>query len=176
LKGTDYDDEDKRAAWFYTTYPPDGYYVDFPNPQYITIKMRVDPCRFYGTSDQCCQGTNESACEDNTVITSGEDIGVAWFTNGYVFSCSYIYSELNLCGTFIEIHIPNDPTIKEAYQITATYSDGFSTEFISTKNLCAGRYEFWWVVRSRNGSTLQYVKPFFSKYPSCIPSQVVSFV
>jgi len=32
LKGTDYDDNEKRAAWFYTMYPPKGYYVDFPNP------------------------------------------------------------------------------------------------------------------------------------------------
>ena len=32
LKGTDYDDPEKRAAWFYTMYPPKGYYVDFPNP------------------------------------------------------------------------------------------------------------------------------------------------
>ena len=54
-------------------------------------------------------------------------------------------------------------------EISKTYSSGFATEFISTKNLCAGRYEFWWVVRSANGSTLQYVKPFFSIYPGCEP-------
>ena len=44
---------------------------------------------------------------------------------------------------------------------------GFNTQYISTKNLCTGRYEFWLVVRTRNGSILQYVKPFFSKYPTC---------
>ena len=52
-------------------------------------------------------------------------------------------------------------------EISSTYASGFKTEFISTKNLCAGRYEFWFVVRSMNGSTLQYVKPFFSEYPTC---------
>ena len=41
----DFDTDEKRAAYFYTQYPPEGYYVDFPNPQYIRIMMRVDPCR-----------------------------------------------------------------------------------------------------------------------------------
>ena len=130
--------------------------------------MRVDPCRLNGITDLCCDGSNESVCEDNTVINSGTDIGIAWFINGFVMHCSDKYSELEICGTFIEIHKPNDPKIEEALMVSKKYSSGFSTEFISTKNLCAGRYEFWWVIRSRNGSTLQYVKPFFSIYPSCV--------
>lgn len=72
-----------------------------------------------------------------------------------------------MCGSYIEIHKPNHSEIEDALPISKKYSSGFSTEFISTKSLCAGRYEFWFVVRSRNGSTLQYVKPFFSIYPSC---------
>jgi hypothetical protein len=58
------------------------------------------------------------------------------------------------CGTYIEIHKPNNPEIEDFYEITTSYSSGFKTEFLSTKNLCAGRYEFWLVIRSRNGSTL----------------------
>ena len=58
-------------------------------------------------------------------------------------------------------------------EIQDTYASGFKTEFISTKNLCAGRYEFWFVVRSMNGSTLQYVKPFFSEYPTCNQKQTL---
>ena len=92
---------------------------------------------------------------------------MAWFTNGFVMRCSERYEEIRVCGTYIEIHKPGNPQIEEAYMLTKTFESGFSTEFISTKNLCAGRYEFWWVLRSRNGSTLQYVKPFFSIYPSC---------
>ncbi len=30
LKGTDFETEEMRAAYFYTQYPPLGYYVDFP--------------------------------------------------------------------------------------------------------------------------------------------------
>jgi hypothetical protein len=143
-------------------YPPKDYYVDFPNPAYVKIKMKVDPCRMKGINDLCCHGSNESVCEDNTIITSGTDIGVAWFINGFIMRCSLEYSELGVCGTYIEIHKPNHSEIEEALEIKRTYSDGFNTEFISTKNLCAGRYEFWFVVRSRNGSTIQYIKPFFS--------------
>ena len=154
LADSDYNSEENRAAYFYTLYPPEGYKVDFPNPRFIKIMMRVDPCRNNGIDDLCCDGSNEAVCEDNTTILSGTDIGVAWFTNGFILRCDEKYSELGLCGTFIEIHKPNDPTIEEDLEISKTYSSGFSTEFISTKNLCAGRYEFWYVIRSRNGSTL----------------------
>ena len=167
LVGTDFENDEQRAAYFYQQYPPEGYYVDFPNPAYIMIMMRVDPCRVNGINDLCCDGSNEAVCEDNTIINSGTDIGVAWFINGFVLHCDEKYQEKGVCGTFIEIHRPNDPTVVDELKISKKYSSGFSTEFISTKNLCAGRYEFWYVVRSRNGSTLQFVKPFFSIYPSC---------
>lgn len=49
---------------------------------------------------------------------------------------------------------------------------GFNTQYISTKNLCTGRYEFWVVVRTRTGRYLQHVKPFFSRYPSCADYQI----
>jgi len=129
--------------------------------------MRVDPCRQFGTNDLCCDGSNEAVCEDNIVINSGTEIGIAWFINGFVMRCAEKYREVGLCGTFIEIHKPNSHVIEESMEISKTYSSGFSTEFISTKNLCAGRYEFWLVVRTLNGSSLQHVKPFFSIYPSC---------
>ncbi len=60
------------------------YRIDFPNPEYFKIEIKMDPCRVYGLTDLCCDGSNEAVCEDNTVITSGTDIGVAWFMSGYV--------------------------------------------------------------------------------------------
>lgn len=116
--------------------------------------MRVDPCRQNGLDDLCCNGSNESVCEDNTSIQSGTDIGIAWFINGFIFQCSETYRKLALCGTFIEIHKPNFSKIEEEMEIAVTFSTGFKTEFISTKNLCAGNYEFWFVTRTRNGSIL----------------------
>jgi hypothetical protein len=128
--------------------------VDFPNPQYVIIKMKVDPCKEKGISDLCCSGSNESVCEDNPSIQSGTDIGLAWFVSGFIFRCMGMYRKLRVCGTFIEIHKPNFSEIEEELEISKTYSTGFTTEFISTKNLCAGNYEFWLVTRTRNGSTL----------------------
>ena len=106
-------------------------------------------------------------CEDNTTIVSGKDVPIAWFIGGYIVQCSEEYRKLGQCGTYIEIHRPNNPKIEEESPILLMFQNGFNTQYISTKNLCTGRYEFWLVVRTRNGSILQFVKPFFSKYPSC---------
>ena len=75
--------------------------------------MKVDPCRNKGSNDLCCDGSNEAVCEDNTSIVSGTDIGIAWLTTGYVLLCSDLYKDTKKCGTFIEIHKPNDETIVE---------------------------------------------------------------
>lgn len=92
LKGTDFEDEESRAAYYYKMYPPINYYVDIPNPRYIKIKMLVDPCRSKA-NDLCCDGSSESVCEDNTRITSGTDIGLAWFVNGFILRCSQLYRD-----------------------------------------------------------------------------------
>ena len=108
--------------------------------------MRVDPCATRVTDDLCCDGSNEGACEDNPEFESGTDIGVAWFLNGYVLHCGETYQETGQCGTYLEIHRPADPTIIDEQQIERSYESGYATEFVSTKKLCAGRYEFWYVV------------------------------
>ena len=136
--------------------------------------MKVDPCRSKGENDLCCDGTNDAVCEDNTSIISGTDIGVAWLMTGYVLQCSQKYTDLGNCGTYIEIHKPNNSTMEEEFRITRSFSSGFATEFISTKNLCAGRYEFWLVLRTKNGKILQHVKPFYSKSPPCTGEKVLS--
>lgn len=128
--------------------------------------MRVNPCA-NKINALCCQQSNESVCEDNTTIISGKDLPIAWFVGGFIVQCSIAYDKREACGTYIEIHRPNNPYIEEAVQIRIPYMSGFNTQYISTKNVCTGRYEFWMVVRTRNGSILQHVKPFFSRYPTC---------
>jgi hypothetical protein len=65
--------------------------------------MLVDPCRDK-SNNLCCDDANEAVCEDNTSITSGVDIGVAWLMTGYVMKCSVTYTATGNCGTYIEIH------------------------------------------------------------------------
>ena len=56
--------------------------------------MKVDPCKINGINDLCCDGSNEAVCEDNPIINSGTDIGIAWFVNGFVLRCAERYQEL----------------------------------------------------------------------------------
>lgn len=97
---------------------------------------------------------NESVCEDNTTIVSSRDVPIAWFMSGFIVQCGGYYDKQGLCGTFIEIHKPNSPDIVEETKIIKNFETGFYTQYVSTKNLCTGRYEFWIVIRTRNGSTL----------------------
>ena len=97
---------------------------------------------------------------------------VAWFTNGYIFHWSDVFEKAEIWGTFIEIHRPTDPRVIEFVQIHKLYRSGYSTEYISTKKLWAGRYELWYVLRSRNGRALQYVKPFYWYEPSWSSEQI----
>ena len=154
--------------YFYRTNGLQTYRMDFLNPQYYKINIKVNPC-VNKTSDQCCQGANEAVCEDNTNVTAGTDVGIAWFMTGYVMQCSPLFTQRGSCGTYLEIHKPNNETIVEELMITTFIANGFNTEFMSSRNLCAGRYEIWLVVRSRNGSILQHVKPFYNDYPTCQP-------
>ena len=166
LAGTEFEVPEIRAQYFYTHNKPKGYKVDFPSPQNFRIYIRVNPCANKRNA-LCCQNSNESVCEDNTTIISGKDVPIAWFVGGYLVQCEKQFSKQGNCGTYLEIHRPNNPKVEEELQIELNFSNGFNTQYISTKNLCTGRYEFWLVVRTRNGSILQYVKPFFSRYPSC---------
>lgn len=109
LNDTEFSDEEVRALYFYTKFPPNGYKVDIPSPKYFKIKMKIDPCRNKGDNDLCCDGANDAVCEDNTSIISGTDIGVAWLMTGYVMTCSGAYTDIGTCGSYIEIHIPNVP-------------------------------------------------------------------
>lgn len=166
-----YATEEGRAMYYYSLNPPKNYVVEFPNPSVYEIRMKINPCEGR-TTDLCCDATNEGACGDDTVFESGEDMVVAWFTNGYIFHCSDVFEKTNNWGTYIEIHRPTDYRVIEFIQVEQLYRSGYSTEFISTKQLCAGRYELWFVIRSRNGKALQHVKPFYSIEPGCTDEQV----
>jgi hypothetical protein len=104
--------------------------------------------------------------EDNTDIVAGKDLEIAWISNNYIPLCQDEFNS-SLCGTFLEIHMPGNPKVLVDYKLNKYYVNGFSTVYLSTKNLCAGRYEIWFVSRVKNDLYLNYVKPFYIMYPSC---------
>jgi hypothetical protein len=109
--------------------------------------------------------------EDNTDIVGGKDLEIAWTSNNYIPICQNEFNN-SICGTFLEIHLPGSPIPLVEYKLNKYHVNGFSTIFLSTKYLCAGRYEIWLVSRIRYDSYLNYVKAFYVMYPSCTCSYI----
>mmetsp|Transcript_63155 Transcript_63155/g.72422 ORF Transcript_63155/g.72422 Transcript_63155/m.72422 type:complete len:306 (-) Transcript_63155:45-962(-) len=166
--------EDKRAEVYYLANPLEDYRVDFPKDLYYLFMIKINPCVGRDT-EMCCQDSGEGGCADEPSIVAGPDMNIAFTTNTYIFHCSdqYTVDFEGGCGTYIEIHRPGNTCALYAKKIQETLCTGFVHTLLTTKTLCAGRYELWWVIRSRSGRTLQYVKPFFVRHPSCTPEQVI---
>ena len=86
--------------------------------------LKVDPCSTK-KNKLCCSNSGADVCEDNKIIVSGRDLPVGWFMSGFVVQCSKDWSKLGECGTYIEIHKPNDPRVLDQVQLLEDYYDGF---------------------------------------------------
>lgn len=49
---------------------------------------------------------------------------------------------------------PLNKTIIADYKINKIFEEDYFFFYLSTKDLCAGKYELWYVVRSRVGSVI----------------------
>lgn len=142
------------------------YRIDFPNPLLYYISIYINPCK--GQNEDLCKSLNNNETfTDNYKITATRDLLLAWFMNNYILKCGNEFANLDSCGTFIEIHRPFDLEIIEQVRLDQYNIQNFVFSYISTKQLCAGKYEIWLVFRARIGKILQYVKPFFVEFPSC---------
>jgi hypothetical protein len=65
---------------------------------------------------------------------------IAWISNNFVPICENEFNNDD-CGSFLEIHMPGNSKILYKYKISDYYVNGFKTVFLSTKQLCAGKYE-----------------------------------
>ncbi len=104
--------------------------------------------------------------EDNPIIEANKDLEIAWIINNFISICENDFNS-DICGTFIEIHTPGNENVIEKFKINKYYTDGYSTMYIPTHELCAGRYELWFVSINRKTKYLHYIKPFYVRYPSC---------
>ncbi len=71
----------------------------------------------------------------------GTDLGIAWIVNGYIPQCENDFRGIEECGTFLEIHRPGITAVVAQTRIETYMKSGYKMEFISTKDLCAGKYE-----------------------------------
>lgn len=182
-----FSDDEKRSKLFYINkhFLMPKYKMAFPNRNYFLIKIAIDPCT--NKKPFCCEGL--AICEDiisnnankkNTIkyedesddeifiksIVGGGDTEIAWIANGILPVCRSDFDD-NECGVFLEIHRPGSEIILVEKKILEDNRNGYKSELISTKNLCSGRYDLFFVFRNRGIFNLMYVKQFFVKYPTC---------
>eukprot|EP01017_Pseudomicrothorax_dubius_P005143 TRINITY_DN11215_c0_g1_i1.p1 TRINITY_DN11215_c0_g1~~TRINITY_DN11215_c0_g1_i1.p1 ORF type:complete len:227 (+),score=32.01 TRINITY_DN11215_c0_g1_i1:195-875(+) len=149
------------------------YTVDIPDPNNYVVDIKVDPCRLL-KPQFCIEGANEALYTNQFNVTGGGDLLVAWFLNVYTIKCGNEFAESDECGTFLEVHRPFDERVLASTRIVLDYSDGYAFDYISLRDICAGRYEIWFVFRMPIGRFIQHIKPFFILSPSCGPDQVIN--
>jgi hypothetical protein len=111
--------------------------------------------------------------DDNTIIVAGRDLEIAWSANNYLPICENEFK--NICGSFIEIHRPGNPEVIESHKISEYSVNGYMSVFMNTYKLCSGRFEIWFVTRMRDYKYINYVKPFYVRYPSCTCETIKKF-
>jgi hypothetical protein len=180
--------DEKRAKFYYSNQKQKvpSYVVSFPNEEYFKLKIKIEPCKSRGESN-CCDGlaicgneivdlgeTKTSSSEDEVIIDSinaGGDMEIAWIANGFLPICVGDFDDKD-CGIFLEIHRPGSDKVLYERKVIRDVSSGYKTEYLSTKDICAGRYDIFFVFRMRKVYNLMYVKPFFVENPSCTCEQV----
>eukprot|EP00744_Colponema_vietnamica_P017759 GILI01024986.1.p1 GENE.GILI01024986.1~~GILI01024986.1.p1 ORF type:complete len:230 (-),score=13.76 GILI01024986.1:209-898(-) len=154
------------------------YAVVLPDPSNFVIRILIDPCRSKLQDDpsafNCCEQSGEAACEDYDEVIAGPDLLFSWTQNAHVVQCNNEFGTRHECGTFIELHRPLNDTQLYEKRLTRSFTSGYAADSISTKGLCAGPYELWWVVRTRNGRVLHAVRGFMVTYPPCSCADILA--
>ena len=111
----------------------------------------------------------------NDGIDAGPDLQVAYFQNAHISTCAGTPFDGNPnCGTYLEIHqaqqVNSTAYLNVITDIPLMQGDtdgGYKTAYMDTTSLCFGDYEVWWVVRTRSGPYVQFIRPFSVISPSC---------
>lgn len=157
---------DLYTHFYYDNHLIPEYVVSFLNKENYQIKIIIDPCK---SNQFCCEDLAICSFENLNII-SKKDLEVAIMLNTFIPICENEFE--GKCGTFLEIHMPGNPLILEKKQLTFYYSSGFKTLFLSSKGLCSGKYEIWFVIRMRGKNYILYVKPFNVLFPSCTCEEI----
>mmetsp|Transcript_36227 Transcript_36227/g.59289 ORF Transcript_36227/g.59289 Transcript_36227/m.59289 type:complete len:344 (-) Transcript_36227:94-1125(-) len=106
-------------------------------------------------------------------------VSFGYTSSAYIVQCGNDYVEDNHCGTFIELHSPDDETILSQTRLEGGFTNGYRTTIIpliyrgdSEKIVCKGDYELWWVQRTLYDFRIQLKKPFYVATPDCTFNQI----
>lgn len=99
---------------------------------------------------------------------------VGYSCTGYITECGSTYQLNGRCGTFLEIHKPDDNEVLSEVQVSGGMHTGFRLTALPlnwkkdpNRLLCRGDYEVWWVQRTRWNSQIEYKKKFRIEDPAC---------
>ena len=169
-----FNDPELYSRFFYTTFNNisiPGYLISYLNYDNYNTHIIINPCKNF--HQYCCE--NYAKCEEENAlnITAKKDLELAYVINNFLPHCDGVFD--GDCGTFIEIHMPGNSLVLQSILIERSFSSGYRTVFISTKNLCSGKYEVWMVIKMKEISFLIYTKPFYVLFPSCKCSELYLF-
>mmetsp|Transcript_20358 Transcript_20358/g.26298 ORF Transcript_20358/g.26298 Transcript_20358/m.26298 type:complete len:344 (-) Transcript_20358:103-1134(-) len=101
-------------------------------------------------------------------------VAFGYSSSAYIVQCGNDFVEDNHCGTFIELHFPDDETILSQTRLEGGFTNGHRTSIMpliyqgdSTKIICQGDYELWWVQRTLYDFRIQLKKKFYVSTPGC---------
>lgn len=102
---------------------------------------------------------------------------IAYKQTGYIVECNNEFKNDPHCGTYIEIHKNNKENkyeILSDIKLKGGFHSGYHDSYISllykgntTRVLCKGEYELWWVQRTRSNFIIERTKVFNVTKPEC---------
>jgi hypothetical protein len=111
------------------------------------------------------------SCVDGKGVKREHCVTVGYSINNYLFQCSDGFDPVK-CGTWLEIHIPNDERVVAERQLPGGFVVGYQVidlpltyKFSPHRVICAGDYEIWWVQRTPSKKMIQYRKKFRVIWP-----------
>lgn len=101
-------------------------------------------------------------------------VAVGYMQTGYITQCFGQYALDNHCGTFLELHEPDNEAILSQTRLLGEYTSGFRTTMLPLffkgdrkRTICKGSYEVWWVQRTKYNFIVQKRKRFKVTHPQC---------
>lgn len=101
-------------------------------------------------------------------------VQIAYTQTAFITECSHQYKDDPHCGTYLEVHKPDDEEPLAVTKLRGQFTSGYRMSLLSTtykgrldRLLCRGEHEIWWVQRTRYNFVVENKKKFFISAPEC---------